>query len=420
MMNCEDGQIMKVLHEDFMDSLDVVHVIDFFYKHEIFSSEECEQFEEIKPRAKRTRKFLFRLPKILTSVNVLYEALMSNGYEFLADRIKDCKSNNTIHRQRKSGFFCTNRTRLVNYRHKLKRLTHSGKHAEFRRKVQKIQNSWRQAEETRFKNLSEDDRQDLADHYFFALDAECEYKRLIFDKNFVNSEIFQTIRDLTKYTSEANIPNMLCSARYGSAIFMADESSFEEGLSYIQEAKQKFDLVHSCRETGIVLYIEYNMEYNNWHTKFSHKMEPDKKKYLLSLGYRAVDHFQQEGETNPEVSEDFTRMFRLKLSHLCLGIGLFGDYLNTEVTHQDVNESKYLLKTIEDNNDMWNRMETRWKWFYYIDKARISYLDGNLCEALDNTRHALHLAIEGNYTNEIRCTRENIKNIENIITSQIS
>lgn len=420
MMNCEDGQIMKVLHEDFMESLDVVHVIDFFYKHEIFSSEECEHFEEIKPRAKRTRKFLFRLPKILTSVNVLYEALMSNGYEFLADRIKHCKSNNTIHRQRKSEFFSTNRTRLVNYRHKLKRLTHSGKHAEFRRKVQKIQNSWREAEETRFKNLSEDDRQDLADHYFFALDAECEYKRLIFDKNFVNSEIFQTIRDLTKYTSEANIPNMLCSARYGSAIFMADESSFEEGLSYIQEAKQKFDLVHSCRETGIVLYIEYNMEYNNWHTKFSHKMEPDKKKYLLSLGYRAVDHFQQEGETNPEVSEDFTRMFRLKLSHLYLGIGLFGDYLNTEVTHQDVNESKYLLKTIEDNNDMWNRMETRWKWFYYIAKARISYLDGNLCEALDNTGHTLDLAIEGNYTNEIRCTRENIKNIENIITSQIS
>jgi hypothetical protein len=73
----------------------------------------------------------------------------------------------------------------------------------------------------------------------------------------------------------------------------------------------------------------YHRRTNNWHTKFSHKMEPDKKKYLLSLGYRAVDHFQQEGETNPEVSEDFTRMFRLKLSHLCLGIGLFGDYLNT-------------------------------------------------------------------------------------------
>jgi hypothetical protein len=37
-----------------------------------------------------------------------------------------------------------------------------------------------------------------------------------------------------------------------------------------------------------------------------------------------------------------------------------------------------------------------------IAKARISYLDGNSCEALDNTRHALDLAIEGNYTNEIR------------------
>jgi hypothetical protein len=83
---------------------------------------------------------------------------------------------------------------------------YSGKHAEFRRKVQKIQNSWREAEETRFKNLSDDDRQNLTDQYFFALDAECEYKRLIFDKNLVNSEIFQTIRDLTKYTSEANIP----------------------------------------------------------------------------------------------------------------------------------------------------------------------------------------------------------------------
>ena len=80
-MNCEDRQIMKFLHEEFMDDLDVVDVLDFFYKHGIFSSEKCEQFEGIEPRARRTRTFLFLLPKILTSVNVFYEAL-TNGYEF--------------------------------------------------------------------------------------------------------------------------------------------------------------------------------------------------------------------------------------------------------------------------------------------------------------------------------------------------
>ncbi|CAC5379634.1 unnamed protein product [Mytilus coruscus] len=415
-MNSEDEEIMKTLHQEFMASLDAKFLVDFLYNHKVLTVEDCERIKNMEPVSERTRKLLFLLPIIVPSLELFYHALNECGYDFLAARIKDCKSR--INRQHKCKLFGTRRIQLVNYRHKLKRLIHTGRHDQLREKINKIQRSWEKAVETNFKGMTENAIRDLADRYFYALDTDCEFRRVILDKTLIECDLFQRIRDLSKYTSEVNVPNMLCSARYGSAIFMVNEKDFEKAHGYIKEAKQRFDYVKSCRETGIVLYIEYNM----FNIIYSETMNYSQKEHLLLLGHEAIIHFKKESKTNPEVAEDFIRMFNLKLSHLYLGIGLFGNYLKSNVPNKDIEEGKRLLRIIKDNNKMWERMEVRWKWFYYTAKARIKYLEHRPFEALENTRLALSFAEngKGNSLKEIKSSKDTMNYIEKLITDQIS
>ncbi|CAG2189941.1 uncharacterized protein [Mytilus edulis] len=407
-MNLEDEEIMIKLHQEFMDYLDAKFLVDFLYSHKILTVEDCNRIKNTEPVSERTRELLFMLPRIIPSLELFFHALNKCGYDFLANKIKD--SNMHIDRQHKCRLFGTNRYHLVNYRHELKRLTHSGKHHQLREEINKMRTMWEMAVQVKFKGMTENDQRILADRYFYALDADCEFRRVIFDRTCVKSDLFQRIRDLSKYTSEVNIPNMLCFARYGSAIFMANKKDFEKAHSYIKEAKQLFYLVKACRETGVVLYIEYNM----FNIIYSETMQYNEREHLLELGRQAIDHFQKEKKTNPEVAEDFFRMFSLKLAHLHLGIGLFGNYLKTDVPNKDINEGKRLLKIIKDNKQMWERMEVRWEWFYYTALGRVSYLENCPNEALEKTKQALSVAEngKGNNQNEIRSSKETIKYIE--------
>ncbi|CAC5379635.1 unnamed protein product [Mytilus coruscus] len=413
-MNSEDEEIMIKLHQEFMDYLDAKFLVDFLYKHKVLTVEDCNRIINMEPVSERTRELLFLLPRIIPSLDLFYYALNKCGYDFLAVKMKD--SNMRINRQHKCRLFGTHRYHLVNYRHELKRLTHSGKHDQLREEINKMRTMWEMAVKVNFKGMTENDLRGLADRYFYALDADCEFRRVIFDKTFVESDLFQRIRDLSKYTSEVNIPNMLCSARYGSAIFMANQKDFEKAHGYIKEAKQRFCFVKACRETGVVLYIEYNM----FNIIYSDTMQYNQREHLLDLGRQAIDHFQKEKKTNPEVAEDFLRMFSLKLAHLYLGIGLFGDYLKSDVPNKYIEEGKRLLKTIKDNKQMWERMEVRWEWFYYTAQARISYLENCPLQALEFTKHALSVAEKGkgNNQNEIKSSKDTITYIEDKISSQ--
>lgn len=136
------------------------------------------------------------------------------------------------------------------------------------------------------------------------------------------------------------------------------------------------------------------------------------KQHLLDLGHRAVEHFKAEAYDNPDVTNDFERMFSLKITHLYLGIGLFGNFLGHKISDADLRQAKYLLTRIETNDEQWGRLEVRWKWFYYIAKARVYFLENDIHGAVENAKKALSCAKEGRYVEEVKCTKKTLSYIE--------
>lgn len=398
-MNEKDTDIMKTLHVRFAESIDPTFLVDEFYCQGIFTGDECLEFKNTnRPVSERAFKLLYLLPGKLESIDMFQKVLEDSGYDFLAKEIEERKIQH-IPRLRKCTKFGT--PELVMYRHKLKRLTHKGKYREFFEELRQVEKQWREVDVPGMCVCPENKRR-IADRYFYALDAYCEYRRLINDKEFYQSDVFQKIQDLSKFTSETNVLEMLCLARYGSALFVANKDDFEKAHGFINEARHKFAMVKACRETGVVLYIEYNM----FHIIYSKSMSYANKQHLLDLGHRAVEHFKAEAYDNPDVTNDFERMFSLKITHLYLGIGLFGNFLGHKISDADLRQAKYLLTRIETNDEQWGRLEVRWKWFYYIAKARVYFLENDIHGAVENAKKALSCAKEGRYGEEVKCTKK--------------
>lgn len=404
-MDDEEKIILQKVHCQFVESLDPVYIIDFLYQIGAMSKEVCEIIQQINFRGDRVRKFMFLIPDLENvTMKILYEALMLNGYEFLAVALQE-ESNKSIPIQRKAEFFSRFRKELVKYRHYLKRLTHSGQHKTFEKEFYKAKTSWKEVVSNGLQNR----RHKKADIYFFALDAWCEYRRIIFDKTLMHMDVFKEIENLKPYMSEENLPEMMRLARYGSAVLMTDKNKLDQALQYIDDAKSKFDLIHACRETGTVLYIEYNMICQ----KYADTLNSDLKRLLSTIGNLAIEHFSREKEVEETVYLDFRRMVLLKLSHLYLGVGLFGVYLDVEVTIGDKKKSVSLLRCIRNNDSDWTRMETRWKWSYFTAKGRLFGLQNDLKKAIQYTNKALSHAKKGGYTKEIVGSENALKSFEN-------
>lgn len=156
-------------------------------------------------------------------------------------------------------------------------------------------------------------------------------------------------------------------------------------------------MIHACIETGTVLYIEYNMLCQ----KYAKTLLPQLKDRLISIAKHAVEHFSLEVESDETVYLDFRRMVQLKLSHLYLGIGMFGIYLNVTISKNDTKIASQLLNSVRKNGKEWQRMETRWKWSYYMAKGRLHGLLGQLNKAMKHTKQALAFAKNGGYSREI-------------------
>ena len=106
------------------------------------------------------------------------------------------------------------------------------------------------------------------------------------------------------------------------------------------------------------------------------------KRLLSTIGNLAIEHFSREKEVEETVYLDFRRMVLLKLSHLYLGVGIFGVLLDVEVTTDDKRKSVSLLRCIRNNDSDWIRMETRWKWSYFTAKGRLFGLQSELENAV--------------------------------------
>ena len=392
-MDEQSKVVLRKVHRIFIENLDPNYVMDFLYEIDVFNANICMKLRSIEFRGDRARMFMFLVTKMDNmTMDMLYEALRSTGYGFLAEVLRQ-SSYSSASVQRKAEHFSKFRKKLVVYRHYLKRLSHSGDHVTFEEEFFKAEQNWKIVENSGLSNK----RFKAADFYFFALDAWCEYKRVIYDKNLMYTDVFDKMENLKPYLSEENLPEMMRLVRYGSAVLMTNKDELDTALGYVNDAKSKFDLMHACRETGTVLYIEYNMLCQ----KYAETLEPGLKEQLNNIANQAIEHFAVEIEFDETVYLDFKRMVLLKLSHLLLGIGMFGVYLDVSVTTEDKRKAKGFLRSIKESKESWERMETRWKWSYYTAKARHFGLDYNFSKAMKYTNKALHFASKGSYAKEI-------------------
>ncbi|CAC5411651.1 unnamed protein product [Mytilus coruscus] len=392
-MDEQSKVVLRKVHRIFIENLDPNYVMDFLYEIDVFNANICEKLRRIEFRGDRARMFMFLVTSMDTlTMEILYEALRNTGYGFLAEVLRQ-SSHNSVSVQRKAEYFSRFRKELVVYRHYLKRLSHTGDHATFEEEFFKAEQNWKNIENSGLNNK----RYKAADFYFFALDAWCEYRRVIYDKNLMYTDVFDKMENLKPYLSEENLPEMMRLVRYGSAVLMTNKNELNTALDYVNDAKSKFDLIHACRETGTVLYIEYNMLCQ----KYAQNLEPVLKEQLCNIANKAIEHFAVEIEFDETVYLDFKRMVLLKLSHLLLGIGMFGVYLDVSVSTEDKRKAISFLRLIKETKESWKRMETRWKWSYYTAKARLFGLNNNFPKAIKYTERALCYATKGSYSKEI-------------------
>jgi len=338
------------------------------------------------------------------SFQFLVDLFFKHGYSFIANSLlTDFDCSHTIPRDRKEPIFdILWRPRTIHFRHTLKRLVHSGNMKKYAREKCNVEEAWKSVSHPfDFKNES----REVADMFFMANDAELERLRVINDKDLNKSEVIcREITAISAYTSSSTIPIAMQLARFGSASLVAGRVTVQQALKYIQDAKQKLSTVPACRETGVVLFIEYNMLTQLYEAEPLSTTRED----LLQLGERVIVHFESE-VTDKCMGSDFRRMVLLKLCHILLNIGLFHNYLDGNiVTEENMRKAEHILKEIE-KPEYWNRMENRWLMFYYTAKSRICKLQFISGKALKHMIESEKYAVRCKYNKELNNIKKEIK-----------
>lgn len=275
-------------------------------------------------------------------------------------------------------------------RHKLKLLSHRGEISEFNSIVASWEEKWELS--LKEKSISTERKTRLADMYFMTLDAQLEHRRVICDRDLVNDKLlFTKVRYIASMTSQPYLSYMMYLARYGSAKRLAG-MPFEDSIKEVEEALSRFALIPACRETGIVLYIYFNM------ISSIYEKEPSEseRSRLLELARKAIHHFGREDE---KMGEDFKRMVLTKIALVNLGIGVFGNHLkNVCVTEENRRKAGDILNEI--GTKYWDKLENRWKMFYYIAKSKICEMDDDLQKAHISIVKASKFSSKGKFVGE--------------------
>ncbi|CAG2252085.1 unnamed protein product [Mytilus edulis] len=112
-----------------------------------------------------------------------------------------------------------------------------------------------------------------------------------------------------------------------------------------------------------------------------------------------------------EGKADFQNIFKIKLAHLQLGIGVLCNI--TEVSRIPEDEIKDATKRLSKLNE--KQLPNRWKWGYYIAKSKICWLKGNLNSALKYAEVAYSHAVQGTFRKEVKGTEDLLKAVRSIL-----
>lgn len=385
---------------DFLcNSLDFLILKAYLIKHNIVPRSKMKSIEHFKVKFQQIESLVEclieeRPQKIFPFMEILKNE--SLGYKFVYDYLNAKFGAASIPRVQTISKTIPGSQRRVfdlSFRHFLKRLLHRNDLGAFEKRRQEVISAWRKCTTCTQKTR-------LADRYCMVLDADVERRLVKVDRTLVDSDIFTEIRECAQYTANPNLHIMLCLARYSYALFVGGKS-FEEVLSHIDLARTHIAHIEPCRETGIVLYILFNMKSVSYEKHPTEKVKME----LLDIVQQAIDHFSNEDEV---ISEDFRRILLIKKAMLYLGLGIFGQN-NTKliISDEDIANASCCLRKVREQK-MWERMETRWKMFYYLCKVKYLQLtdaDNKHIELqISLTEKAISCSIQGEYLEE----RQNI------------
>ncbi|XP_060064381.1 uncharacterized protein LOC132544748 [Ylistrum balloti] len=405
-MNEVERNVLLKRHRDLVDTIDPYELRPFLYSKGVLPGP--TYLDDIPIRTKRAEIFLGYIVDTC-SFSLFLEALSEDdAFDFLAVKLREDLENITrqndhesqnVYHELKEDLNSTKRGMVVSFRHKLKRYSMSGATEEFFQECQKITDRWKAIPKPA-KFLS--NNKDLADMYAMVLDAKMERRRILYDKTLhTDEELFDAMLGMSAYTSSANLPVAMYLVRYGSALLMAGKP-VEEALSHVEQAKQRLQTLPACLESGVVLYIEYNMLISK---KYENMPTDKMKNRLLKIGAQAIDHFGHEQET---VGKDFRRILLIKQALLLLGIGLFLNNLDSViVSKEDRERAEKLLQEIPTPN-YWERMEPRWKVRYHAAKSKLFLLKDQMPESLSEINIASEYATAADSEKEVDNIKETV------------
>jgi hypothetical protein len=349
--------------------------------------------------AERIENLVFHLienqpSKILGFLEILAEE--SNGHVFVFDHLK---SKYDGYLGGSVGTFCgvsivattesESREFSLIFRHTLRRLLNENEMKSFR-KLQKFAiNKWNQrdAHQMNYETVVE-----LSDLYFMALDSEAETKRLRYDTADFNEDVFQEMKNLIPNTSNPTRSSMQYHSRVGSYLNMSGQP-YEVSKSHFLIAFQQSHTVEGCCEKGLLFYAYFNFISKSYDSNPCHGSRDE----LLNLLKSALDIFSLCDE---QTRSDFQRVFFIKMAMVHLGIGIFGQELQSiNISSGDINAAIKYLREV-GKKDRWERMEVRRKMFYFICLSRLSRLRLDIPEAMFHLSKARLFARKGKFNRE--------------------
>ena len=191
--------------------------------------------------------------------------------------------------------------------------------------------------------------------------------------------------------------------RYGSSI--ATNDSVDDGLVYVQYAKEHAEHVSPCSETGIVYCLEVDLLSQKYEKNPSEQLKAN----ILQISEQGIDQFCNETE---EVKKEYQRTFLLKRIFCYLGVGQFCKKIESaETTEKDIEEAKNVIDFIE-TSAIWKGMEKKRKMLFYVAKSEFYKQLGNQDLAIVHAKEAHKLGRENNWLVEIENVSEMIEELE--------
>ena len=379
---------------NFRDTVDYLIIKGHLIQEGILTPSQIEKIEKSPVRSERCQNLLTELIFNKPSDIKPFLDIVDKDYSFLVEffKVKFAEMHGTVKKQLTLDIFTDyRRQHTVPLRHSLKLLSHQGKMTEFNAIINEWKTKWEKS--LRKKVITDAQKQRLADMYFMTLDAQLEHRRVICDRSLVKDEqLFNDVKNISIMTSQPYLSFMMYLARHGSAKLLAG-MPLEESIQEVEEALSRFELIPACRETGIVLYIYFNM----LSSKYEKNPSQSERTKLLELAKKAIHHFGREDE---KMGEDFKRMVLTKIALVNLGIGVYGNPIKeVPVSQENIKNAKEIL--VEIQKKYWEKLETRWKMFFYVARTKICEWNGERDDAFQSISKALKLSSKGKFKGEL-------------------